>query len=129
MKSKAYEVRHSSEGTNDKVSCQCHICHMQEQSEKIICKPVNLREDGEGDNCSLYSSIEESDRNLLYVTPNFALAHLCHLNMLTDLDSYYPGISYPFIYVGGLHSFFPIHVEDMSLWSINYLHAGHPKLW
>lgn len=48
--------------------------------------PKNLKQDGDGENCSLYfNCIEESSENFLYITPNFALAHLCHLNMLTDI--------------------------------------------
>jgi len=70
-------------------------------------RSLNLNKDGDGDNCSLYfNGVEETGDKYLHVTSNFALAHLCHLNMLTDLPQYFPGISYPYLYLRGLHSVF-----------------------
>ena len=39
------------------------------------------------------------------------------------------GINAPMVYFGAWRSMFGLHVEDMNLSSINYLHAGAPKLW
>lgn len=131
MTSNLYQVDDSKTVSHEKEQCQCHNCHLHRHVQDLArCKVENLKENGEGDNCSLYlTDFEEDCNKYLYITRSFALSHLCHLNMLTDLDSYYSGVSFPFVYVGGLHSFFAMHIEDMSLPSLNYLHMGHPKLW
>jgi len=63
----------------------------------------------------------------IHITKNFSLSKL--KNMLLMLDHYYPGLSSPYFYLGKCHSFFPLHVEDASLWSINFIHFGLPKIW
>ena len=40
-----------------------------------------------------------------------------------------PGVTSPYLYLGMWASVFCAHSEDMNLLSINYLHAGAPKLW
>lgn len=40
-----------------------------------------------------------------------------------------PGVTSPYLYAGMWASVFCAHSEDMNLLSINYLHAGAPKLW
>jgi hypothetical protein len=40
-----------------------------------------------------------------------------------------PGVSKAYLYVGTWRSMFAYHVEDLDLYSINYLHAGAPKSW
>lgn len=39
------------------------------------------------------------------------------------------GICTPYIYVGKTASFFPLHQEDMDLFSISILHRGQAKIW
>lgn len=73
--------------------------------------------------------IEETPGGFLYLTQNFAMSHLCFRNMLSDLQSLYAGVSYPALYVGGIHSTFPLHIEDLSCWSFNFLLDGCPKFW
>ena len=49
-------------------------------------------------------------------------------NYLKSLDDI-PGINTSFIYVGGRHSMFALHIEDYILFSIrDFLHAGSPKM-
>lgn len=40
-----------------------------------------------------------------------------------------PGVTTPYLYFGMWASIFCAHTEDMNLLSINYLHAGAPKVW
>ena len=35
----------------------------------------------------------------------------------------------PFLYFGGAYSSFAAHIEDMNLYSINFLHGGAAKVW
>ncbi|KAJ1521127.1 hypothetical protein ONE63_002827 [Megalurothrips usitatus] len=63
------------------------------------------------------------------ISSNFSLSYLNELSLTSLLDKFYPGINSPFLYIGNIHSFFPIHIEDLSLFSINFLHHGYGKLW
>lgn len=40
-----------------------------------------------------------------------------------------PGINEPMYYIGQAFTYFAIHVEDLGLGSISYLHSGAPKVW
>jgi len=107
--------------------CLCDVCDMR------YCHKVNenLKECEAHGSCDLlYSAgIEECQNNYIHITKNFAMAHLCFQNMLADLDDLFTGVSYPFLYLGGFHSVFALHVEDLSLWSFNFLLHGSPKFW
>ena len=48
---------------------------------------------------------------------------------IDDSDGGIPGVTTPYLYFGMWASAFSAHTEDMNLLSINYLHAGAPKVW
>ncbi|CAB9515133.1 specific demethylase 4A [Seminavis robusta] len=50
-------------------------------------------------------------------------------SFLQLLGPYLPGVTSPYLYMGMWASVFAVHTEDMNLLSINYLHAGAPKVW
>ncbi|KAI9595406.1 JmjC domain, hydroxylase-domain-containing protein [Syncephalis fuscata] len=56
--------------------------------------------------------------------------NVAHLkNLLDDLPVSLPGVNSPYLYFGMWKSTFAWHVEDMDLFSINYIHFGAPKQW
>eukprot|EP00013_Stygamoeba_regulata_P025126 CAMPEP_0177646294 /NCGR_PEP_ID=MMETSP0447-20121125/9699_1 /TAXON_ID=0 /ORGANISM="Stygamoeba regulata, Strain BSH-02190019" /LENGTH=834 /DNA_ID=CAMNT_0019148821 /DNA_START=104 /DNA_END=2608 /DNA_ORIENTATION=- len=53
-----------------------------------------------------------------------------HLNTILDvLGNAVSGVTTPYLYFGMWKAMFPFHTEDMNLFSVNYLHFGHPKFW
>jgi hypothetical protein len=55
----------------------------------------------------------------------------CLDNILTRLRlrRKLPGVTTPYLYFGMWRATFAWHVEDMDLYSINYIHFGAPKQW
>ncbi len=51
------------------------------------------------------------------------------MDQLGDKQDGIPGVTTPYLYFGMWASVFCAHTEDMNLLSINYLHAGAPKVW
>ncbi|KAK9460639.1 JmjC domain, hydroxylase-domain-containing protein [Lipomyces oligophaga] len=60
-------------------------------------------------------------------TKEWNVAHL--ENILNHLDQDVPGVNTAYLYFGMWKSTFAWHVEDMDLYSINYIHFGAPKQW
>ncbi|ODN80679.1 hypothetical protein L202_02853 [Cryptococcus amylolentus CBS 6039] len=56
------------------------------------------------------------------------VAHLPNLLNRWDLR-HLPGVNTPYLYFGMWGASFAWHVEDMDLFSINYIHFGAPKFW
>ena len=50
-------------------------------------------------------------------------------SILTLMGSEVPGVSNAMLYIGTWRAMFAYHVEDMNLYSINYVHLGASKSW
>lgn len=61
------------------------------------------------------------------MTTSWNVAHL--ENLLDCLGKKLPGVNTAYLYLGMWRSTFAWHLEDMDLYSINYIHFGAPKQW
>lgn len=81
--------------------------------------------------CDIEGSAFSSSENDPLGTSKSNLKHLSRLpnSTLRLLETAIPGVTDPMLYIGMLFSMFAWHVEDHSLYSINYHHCGAPKTW
>jgi len=64
-------------------------------------------------------------------TTSWNVAHLPSLlnRLLPSSSNGLPGVNTPYLYFGMWRATFAWHVEDMDLFSINYIHFGAGKFW
>ncbi|KAJ9106759.1 hypothetical protein QFC19_003072 [Naganishia cerealis] len=62
-------------------------------------------------------------------TTAWNVANLPNVLNRLNLKRKVPGVNTPYLYFGMWAAAFAWHVEDMDLYSINYIHAGAPKFW
>ena len=64
-------------------------------------------------------------------TKEWNVAHLDSAlsRLLPSSKNGLPGVNTPYLYFGMWRATFAWHVEDMDLFSINYIHFGAPKFW
>lgn len=64
-------------------------------------------------------------------TTSWNVAHLPSAlsRLLPSSEKGLPGVNTPYLYFGMWRATFAWHVEDMDLFSINYIHFGAPKFW
>ncbi|KAI0942406.1 hypothetical protein AcW1_003047 [Taiwanofungus camphoratus] len=60
---------------------------------------------------------------------NVANLHSALSRLLPASSQGLPGVNTPYLYFGMWRATFAWHVEDMDLFSINYVHFGAPKYW
>ena len=75
---------------------------------------------------TLFSKNDECEWNLSKLQ---SCLQLLLMDQEDDKQGGIPGVTTPYLYFGMWASVFCAHTEDMNLLSINYLHAGAPKIW
>jgi hypothetical protein len=71
-----------------------------------------------------------NDKDNLWLLHNINLKENSLLQFLKeDEKSNISGLTLPWIYLGMIFSTFCWHVEDLYLYSLNYMHYGSPKIW
>ena len=99
-------------------------------------KPAWYGADTQGGSLCISSSIScKADRaqGSLYTdeTTCWNVAHLPSAlsRLIPSSSKGLPGVNTPYLYFGMWRATFAWHVEDMDLFSINYIHFGAPKFW
>lgn len=80
-----------------------------------------------------YNSVNKYPTGSLFTdkTKSWNVAHLPSLlsRLLPSSSNGLPGVNTPYLYFGMWRATFAWHVEDMDLFSINYIHFGAGKFW
>lgn len=113
--------------TSTVITCVCRDC----EEENCLQPESNSDSEEEFDDNALYYaagiSLKKKVNDSLHVTQSLNLSKI--KNLLIVLKQYFDGVSCPFMYLGRVHTLFPIHNEDAALWSFNFLFFGAPKIW
>ncbi|EPZ35179.1 JmjC-domain-containing protein [Rozella allomycis CSF55] len=79
-------------------------------------------------NSSIYGA--DLDASLMVLDQSLSQWNLSKLDdQLKCLTNKIPGVNTPYLYFGTWKATFAWHVEDLDLYSINYMHFGEPKQW
>ncbi|KAK3907233.1 Lysine-specific demethylase 4D [Frankliniella fusca] len=111
-------------------SCVCELCTHNDEVTNHEDEPDMLHTAAYYKKGFFYGNgieVKSQDRNR--ITTNFSLSHLDVISITGMFEKFYPGVNTPYLYAGDLHSFCPIHIEDLSLFSVNFNHFGYPKAW
>jgi hypothetical protein len=98
-------------------------------------RPAWYGADSQGASHSLVTNtrLNSSAQGSLYTdeTKIWNVAHLPSFlsRLLPSSSNGLPGVNLPYLYFGMWRATFAWHVEDMDLFSINYIHFGAPKFW
>src|ERR1700733_11048469 len=81
--------------------------------------------------CTYRSFIDHKGSLYTDATTSWNVAHLPSTlsRLLPASDQGLPGVNTPYLYFGMWRATFAWHVEDMDLFSINYIHFGAGKFW
>jgi histone demethylase JARID1 len=93
-------------------------------------KENNINEKNYNDKENNYNYKENNSNDNLWLLQNINLKENSLLQFLKeDEKSNISGLTLPWIYLGMIFSTFCWHVEDLYLYSLNYMHYGSPKIW
>ncbi|KAK3920972.1 putative lysine-specific demethylase 4A [Frankliniella fusca] len=101
--------------------CKCPGCCFNNVNEIDECNPLKWVAYG--------SEVTVKAEDCFKISKHFGLYALTSTSILRVLPCSYPGITSPYLYYGTTHSFFTAHYENESLYSFNFLHHGHSKIW
>ena len=74
--------------------------------------------------------MENTQKEEFWLLQNINLQENSLLQFLKEEEkSNISGLTIPWVYLGMIFSTFCWHVEDLFLFSLNYMHYGSPKIW
>jgi len=110
-------------------------CSEQEHNARIEKEFWNIVETGSKDvtvdyandlNSAKFGSGFDHDADCKW---NMNTIHQEPRSLLREIQCEIQGVTKPWLYMGSLFTSFCWHTEDHYLYSLNYMHKGHPKTW